>query len=243
MDTAVTYRNYLLAEPWIRDLVSEDARIETLATFMAYLIEENQRHNLTAIRDPQAIAKLHFADSLAPLRLLYWFSGSHKAADIGAGAGFPVIPLAVSMSACRWYAVESIGKKAAFLRRAVSHCCIENVEVLPQRAEQVARSEHRGTFDVVTARAVGAFASLCEIGVALLRKGGRLVLFKTEASFAEAERTSKVLGQLGAELREAVRYRLGGDHQDRVLFVVERVGDVPERFPREHAKAFKHPLA
>lgn len=243
MELTDIYRQHLLSEPWIQALAGDADRLDLLAAFMAYLIDENRRHNLTAIRDPEAIARLHFADSLAPLKLLPWFPLSRKAADIGSGAGFPIVPLAICMRDCRWLAIESVNKKANFIQQAAQRLSIENIQVLAQRAENVAHSEQRGTFDVVTARAVGAFASLCEIGLPLLRMGGHLVLYKTQASLPEAERTRQVLPQLGGRLLDPVCYRLEGDRQDRVLFVVQRVGEIPARFPRSHAKPFKQPLA
>ncbi|MCX7625202.1 MAG: 16S rRNA (guanine(527)-N(7))-methyltransferase RsmG [Candidatus Sumerlaeaceae bacterium] len=236
-------RAYLQREEWISELVADEELLAKLARFMSLLIEYNQRINLTAIREPEAMARLHFADSLAPLKLLPWVSSCQKGADIGSGAGFPVVPLAICVPGCRWFAIESIGKKATFLRLAIEKLDLPNVEVIAQRAEQFARSAHRNTCDMVTARAVGPFISLCELGLPLLRLGGRLVLFKTQASCGEATRAEKILPEIGGTLIDAVPYRLAGDRQDRVLFVVERTGDVPLRYPRDHAKPFKQPLA
>lgn len=233
----------LQREPWISQLAVREEQLSKLARFMGLLIERNRRVNLTAIREPEAIARLHFADSLAPLKLLPWMRACQKGADIGSGAGFPIVPLAICLPTCRWYAIESIGKKTDFLREACEQLSLANVEVIPSRAEHFARSVHRSTCDVVTARAVGPFISLCELGLPLLRLGGRLILFKTQASSGEAKRAETALPELGGTLLEAVSYRLAGDRQDRLLFIVERTGEVSDRYPRDHAKPFKHPLA
>lgn len=241
MSDETLYR-LLEAQPWVRELASPQA-IAQFACFMALLLERNRLHNLTAIRTPEAMAVHHFADSLAPLRMLGWFTDVRRAADIGSGAGFPVVPLAICMPQCEWVAIESIGKKAKFLSDVVKQLGLSNLRVVAERAEVLARGTERGRFEAVTARAVGGFASLCEIGVPMLARGGRLVLFKTSASEEEARRTQAILGLLGARLGEAKTYRFGGDRQERVLYVIERVGEVPSVYPRPQAKPFKQPLA
>jgi len=242
MDFPQEYRELLQAEPWVAELADEAQRAK-LAQFMAALIERNRHMNLTAIREPAAIARQHFADSLAPLKLLPWFADCHAGADIGSGAGFPVVPLAICMPPCAWTAIESIRKKADFLRDAAASLRLPNLAVENARAEAVAHGSRRGTFDVVTARAVGPFAALCEVGLPLLRPGGRLVLFKTEAAEQEVNSAQKVLAQLGGTLADRKPYRFADDRQARVLFVVERTGEVPASYPRDNAKPFKQPLA
>lgn len=233
----------LNAEPWIKELGLADQQLAQLAEFMRLLMDHNRRVNLTAIREPEAIARLHFADSLAAAHLLPWLPVCRKGADIGSGAGFPVVPLAIYFPRCEWFAIDSVAKKADFIREAAQVLGLKNLEVVTCRAEHFARTEHRGSFDVVTARAVGPFISLCEVGLPLLREGGRLVLFKTEASQSEVERAYQALGELGGTLEASLHYRLTGDRQDRVLYVVQRSGPVSEKFPRDHAKPFKQPLA
>ncbi len=242
MENVLDYIELLAAEPYVRN-VADDAQLQQLARFMALLVDGNERMNLTAIRAPEAMARLHFADSLAPLVLLPWVREFRRGADIGSGAGFPAVPLAICQPASKWVAIESIQKKANFIREAIHHLGLKNLEVVPCRAEEFAHGSGREQFDLVVARAVGPFIGLCEIGLPMLRAGGRLVLYKTAAAREEAERAKKVLSGLGGQIVEMKEYRFPHDRQPRLLWVVERTGVVPAKYPRGQNKPFKDPLA
>jgi len=236
------YHNLLTMHPWLAELPPSVK--EKLCRLLELLLEYNKKFNLTAIRDPKQVVISHFADSLAPLHLLPWFQMVQKAADIGSGAGFPILPLAACMSQCTWFGIESTAKKAGFIELVARELELGNVQVFTLRAETFAHSLHRGSFDVVTARAVGSMSALCEIGLPLLRKGGRLVLFKTEASLAhEVPSIEPVLKLLGGKLLDSVSYAFDGDRQRRILFVIERAGEIPEKYPRKHKNPLKAPLS
>ncbi|AXA36068.1 MAG: 16S rRNA (guanine(527)-N(7))-methyltransferase RsmG [Candidatus Hydrogenedentota bacterium] len=216
---------------------------QKLAVLLSFLLERNQQINLTAIREPEAIILYHYVDSLELAHAVPDFLTAKAAADIGSGAGFPVLPLALVAPACHWYAIESVGKKAAFIREAANLLELSNVTVVSKRAEDFAHGPQRGILDLVTARAVGCFAGLCEVGLPMLRQGGKLVLYKTASSHSEVARSAKALEILGGELVAEHSYRLTGDRQDRVLYVVERVKEVPAKYPRPAGEPFRKRLA
>ena len=206
------------------------------------LLEANRDVNLTAIATAAGVALLHFADSLAVLNAEPGIGGECAAADIGSGAGFPALPLAIACPSARWTAIESVAKKCRFIERAVRELGVPNVQVACARAEDAGRGDLRGAFDYATARAVGAVASLCEVGLPLLRRGGLLLLYKTESALAEMETARNAIAQLGGEPRDPYRYRLAGDTQDRAILRIEKLRDTPAKYPRAAGTPFKQPL-
>lgn len=200
----------------------------------------NEAINLTAIVDPAAIARRHVADSLAAIPVLR-DGPSERLVDIGSGAGFPGLPLAVAQP-LQVTLADSVGKKAAFLRTAVAAMDLEDrVAVRNARAEML----ERGTWDIVTARAVGSVADLVEIGLPLLRPGGRLVVWKRGDigdEVAAAGRAAQALG--GSDPRwhphpEAVAR--AADLEGHGVVVVARIGTPPADYPRDPATRKRRP--
>lgn len=180
------------------------------------------RHiNLTAIRDPVEVVRLHVLDSLAAVAPIQARLGQVGAmVDIGSGGGYPGIPLALALRAARLTLVESVTRKARFLEvagAAAAGLADEQrpvVEVAPVRAESLAEGERRGTWDLATVRAVGTVAECAELGLPLLRVGGLLVCWKREPALpGEAPR-----GGTGREVIAArgLIDRLGGDEPEVV---------------------------
>ncbi len=211
-----------------------------LSTHVRLMLAWNEAINLTAIIDPAAIAHRHVADSLAAVPVLR-DGPSERVLDIGSGAGFPGLPLALAHP---WQVTlaDSVGKKAAFLSAAAAAMDLQDrVSVRNARAETL----ERGAWDIVTARAVGSVADLVEIGLPLLRPGGRLAVWKRgdlADEFAGAGRAARALG--GSDPRwhphpEAVTRAadLGGYG----VVVVARVGTPPTDYPRDPATRKRRP--
>ena len=219
-----------------------DDAVAVLARFAALLREANERMNLTAITDPERMAVAHVADSLAALDAAGPdLAAAGRAADVGCGAGFPLVPLAVALPTCRWTGIESVGKKASFVARACSELGLGNVCTLAVRAEDAGRDPAlRGAFNVVTSRAVGPVASLLEVGLPLLREGGVLLLWKTAAEACPPE---TVAARLGGRVEAPYPYRFSGDRQERVLLRIRKVAQTPAAYPRRAGVPFRRPLA
>ncbi|HSI80620.1 MAG TPA: 16S rRNA (guanine(527)-N(7))-methyltransferase RsmG [Solirubrobacterales bacterium] len=199
----------------------------------------------SAVRDPGDAWRLHVADSLSgpeaqPL------ASARRIADVGAGAGFPGLVLAIALPAASVDLIESVGRKCEFIRRAIAAAEVANARVIQQRAEDWARSEPpaggREAYDVVTARAVGRLATLAELASPLLRDGGALVAWKGRrdpGEEAELERAGEVLAMAPGEVL-AVGELAGSRH--RHLHVVGKRGPTPERLPRRAGMAKKRPF-
>ena len=211
-----------------------------LSAQVRLMLAWNEAINLTAIIDPAAIAHRHVADSLAAVPVLR-DGPSERLVDIGSGAGFPGLPLAL-VHPWKVTLVDSVGKKAAFLGAAATAMDLEDrVLVRNERAETL----ERGTWDIVTARAVGSIADLVEIGLPLLRPGGRVVVWKRgdlADELAAAGRAARALG--GSDPRwhphpEAVTR--AADLAGHGVVVVARVGTPPADYPRDPATRKRRP--
>ena len=158
----------------------EPAQVAALGTLLDELADWNTRVNLTAIRDPAEAVDKHLLDSLAVRPLLKGLA----VADVGSGAGFPGLPLAVADTDRRFALVESTGKKAKFLRHVVARLDLPNVEVVPLRAESYKPSR---PFDSVIARALGPLSKFVRVAGHLAGRGGRLLAMKGKVPEDEIE--------------------------------------------------------
>lgn len=230
----------LEATPGLEQLSTEVK--QRFARFMEMLLEASSRMNLTAIRDPRQIALSLFADSVVLLEADTFVHAALRGADIGSGAGFPVVPMAIALPSCSWTAIESIGKKCRFIEQSALQLGLKNLAVECRRAEEVGHERARESFDLVTAKAVGPVAALCEVGLPLLKTGGMALFHKTASAQEELEAARKVIELLGGETLEGYSYCLPGDNQQRVIFRIRKVAPTPEKYPRTTGNPFKKPL-
>lgn len=207
--------------------------------FAALLARLDDEHAPTTVRAPIDALGVHLADSLAGLDLPVVREAT-VIADLGAGAGFPGLPLAVALPEADVRLVESIARKCAFITAMAEAAQITNAAAVARRAEEW--PEGIGAHDLVTARALAPLGVLAEYAAPLLRDGGALVAWKgrrDDAEEAEAARAAAVLGLELEEIRPVSPYD-GADH--RHLHVLRKVAPTPERFPRRAGMARKRPL-
>jgi len=189
--------------------------------------------NLTAIRDPEAVATAHIVDSLTALPILA-ARGIDRFLDLGSGGGYPGLPLAAALPAERALLVEPIGKKVRFLETVVTATGLEaTVEAAACRAEALAADpEHRGQWPAVLARAVAGLPELVELAFPLLAPGGCLVAWKSGDLANEVTAAQRAMAALGGGSLEGVPVDLPG-LEGHVLVVVTRRGHVPVTYPRD----------
>ncbi len=209
----------------------------TLQKVLDLLAEE--RASVSSITDKRAW-KVHVADSLTGLEV----AELHKAAriaDIGSGAGFPGLALAVALPSAQVDLIESIGRKCDFMRRAIAASGLPNAHVLNTRSEEVAAGATRETYDVVTARAVGRLSTLAELASPFLKDSGVLVAWKgkrDEDEEAQLQRASEQLAMSPEQILD-VGNRAGSKH--RHLHVIRKLGPTPSDLPRRPGIAKKRP--
>lgn len=222
--------------------LTDEAAQNRLRALLAYVLEANQTLNLTAVRDAETAWHKHIVDSLFGLRSQL-FKNDARVLDLGSGAGFPGLVLAMARPDLRVTLLDSTRKKCDFLTRAIEHFSL-NAQVLCGRAEEFGRDEKlRESFDVVTARAVGSLPEVCELALPLARVGGHLVLWRGQNAREELTAARSALFKLGgASTRAPLAYQLPGHDTLYHLVTVDKRSATPRAFPRRNGLPKKEPL-
>lgn len=211
-------------------------------TYTALLLEWNGRMNLTAITEPEEIAVKHYVDSLSLLRPAK-LPKNARVADVGSGAGFPGVPLAIARPDLRVVCLDSLNKRILFLQELCRRLGLGNVECRHIRAEDAGRQpELRAQFDAATARAVGKMALLAEYCLPLVRVGGVFYAMKGPDGDGEAKEAAGAIRLLGGGVARAESFCLPGTDMARTILCVSKQRATPARFPRAYAVMRKQPL-
>jgi 16S rRNA (guanine527-N7)-methyltransferase len=195
----------------------------------------------SSVTEPAAAWKVHVADSLSGLELAE-LARAETVADIGSGAGFPGLVVAVAKPAAKVDLIESTRRKCEFMRRAIGAAAIDNARVVCERAEAWAAEEGREAYEAVTARAVGRLSTIAELASPLLREGGALIVWKGRrdpAEEAELERAADRLAMRHEDVRWVGPFA-GSRH--RHLHLLRKSGPSPTGLPRRPGMAKKRPL-
>jgi 16S rRNA (guanine527-N7)-methyltransferase len=204
----------------------------------AFLVE-NKKLNLSAFRTAEhcwignVLDSVAFVDIAPTVLGRNWAEQKVRLLDVGTGGGFPLLPLAIVLPEALCIGVDAIRKKVDAVQRIAAELQLQNTQLICGRIEELAhKPEFRGTFDMVTARAVAPISVLLEYMVPLLKIHGRCVLWKSK-HIAEELRTSIAASkQLRAKLVENHTYQLPGDWGERTLLVFEKTGPTPDEYPR-----------
>ncbi len=204
-----------------------------------YLLEYNNRVNLTAIRQKEDVFEKHFLDSALGEGL--FFEGANVI-EIGSGGGFPSLPLKFIRDDLKFDLVESTGKKCVYLQSCVDNFALGGVKVINARAEELGKDPlYREKYDCATARAVARLNTLCEYCIPFLKTGGRFVAYKSGECDEEIEEAAYAIKILGAKLESVEKYALpSGDA--RTLICIKKVSSTPLRFPRGLGRERSNPL-
>lgn len=200
---------------------------------------EADEHAPTTVRDRDSAERTHVADSLVALQL-GCVREARRIADMGSGAGFPGLVIAIALPEAHVVLLESQRRKCDFLMRTSLAAEIENVTVVCSRAEDW--REGTGTCDLVVARALGPQPVVLEYAAPLLRLGGHLVDWRGARNPADEAAADRAAADLGLARREIVAVTPFPEARNRHLHVFAKVGETPERFPRRAGVAAKRPL-
>ncbi len=222
-----------------------DARAaERLAAYHGMLAEWNERVNLTADAELDAMLDRHYLDSLAPLAVAGLFPKNARLIDVGSGAGFPGLPLAVARPDLDVLLLDSLAKRVAFLDAVIDTLGLTNVRTLHARAEDAARDPAlRGRFDVAAARAVAAAPVLMELLLPFARVGGKAVCYKGPSAGEEIAAGTRAAALLGGGALTALQVAVPGqpDWRHCVLTSV-KLRETPKAYPRKAGTPAKAPL-
>lgn len=212
--------------------------IALLAGYGQKLAEVNAVTNLTAIRDPEEAARLHFLDCAAILREADFVGKS--VVDVGSGAGFPGVPLRILQPDIRLTTIDSVGKKVDFVKSTCAALGLKNVDCIWGRVEELPRL--RESFDIAVSRAVAELDILAELSLPQVKIGGLFLAMKGPACEEEVARAEFAIKALGGRVREIRRYGIPGTDVTHGLVIVEKVKATPPQYPRRYAQMKKKPL-
>ena len=209
---------------------------QKLTQFGELLIEKNKVMNLTAITEPEKVAHLHFLDSLAVLQAADCKGKS--VIDVGCGAGFPGVPVAICEETAKVTLLDSLQKRMNWLKEVLPDLGVE-ATVVAARAEDYV-SSCRETFDICTSRAVARLNVLCELCLPYVKLGGKFLALKGAMAQEEADEAKAAIKALGGEIKEIFEYPVY-DAVHRIV-VIEKVRYTPKQYPRSFAKIKQKPL-
>ncbi len=216
----------------------DEAQRATITRVLELL--EAERASVSSVTDPDRAWRVHVADSLTGLEFPQ-LQGAERIADIGSGAGFPGLILAVALPASRVDLIESVGRKCDFIERAIDAAGIANARVINARSEELAAGEGRESYAAVTARAVGRLSTLAELASPLLEENGVLVAWKGKRDPDEESQLSRAAQKLAMQPEQIIHVGPYAGSEHRHLHLIRKSGPTPEGLPRRPGMAKKRP--
>lgn len=219
-----------------------DTQIAQFKKYFELLVEWNEKMNLTAITDFEGVYLKHFFDSISP-SFYFDFTKVTTVCDVGAGAGFPSIPIKICFPHLHITIVDSLNKRITFLNHLTDELKLDNMRFVHARAEEFGQNAaYREQFDVVTARAVARLSVLSELCIPLAKEGGSFVALKAAAGEEELKDAKKAISTLGCKLKEQFDYLLPVEESERVLYVFDKIKTTPKKYPRKPGVPNKSPI-
>ncbi|CAL8901014.1 16S rRNA (guanine(527)-N(7))-methyltransferase RsmG [Bacillus sp. FSL W8-0645] len=217
-------------------------QLEQFETYFRMLVEWNEKMNLTSITEKEEVYLKHFYDSISAS----FFIDFHKLTticDIGAGAGFPSIPLKICFPHLHVTIVDSLQKRITFLNELAKGLNLQDTTFYHDRAETFGqRKEKRESYDLVTARAVARLSVLSELCLPLVKKEGLFVALKASAADEEMQAGKKAVTVLGGEVVEKHSFVLPLEESERNIIVIEKKKQTPKKYPRKPGTPNKSPI-
>ena len=198
--------------------------------------------NLTGITDPSEVTIKHYLDSLTLVLALPQIAGM-SLIDVGTGAGFPGLPLAIAFPQMHVTLMDSTRKKLRFIEYAGGKLGLDNIRTLHARAEEAGRQKaHRESYNFVTARAVGRMPVLMEYTLPLAKLDGQVIAMRGTDAYEETNTAAKAIDSLGGELFTIEEFTLPTLDNPRYLVVVDKIRSTPRRYPRSAGLPKREPI-
>ncbi len=224
-------------------LALDDYKIEKLFVLTEHMLNVNKSMNLTAIKDEKSVILRHYVDSLL---VCDFFESNSKIIDVGCGAGFPTLPLALFRPDLQITALDGTAKRIEYVKQTAALLELENVNAISGRAEELAQmSDYREKFDYATARAVAALPVLSELCLPFVRVGGEFVAMKALKADEELAASQNAIAKCGGAVKTFEQRELKENNEtsdSRAIIVVSKVKQTPKEFPRHYSKISKKPL-
>ncbi|MEK4749931.1 16S rRNA (guanine(527)-N(7))-methyltransferase RsmG [Niallia circulans] len=226
-----------------KGITLSEKQINQFELYYETLVEWNEKMNLTAITEKSDVYLKHFYDSITAG---FYYEGFHHPAqlcDVGAGAGFPSIPLKIVFPDLKVTIVDSLKKRIHFLEHLASVLELEEVNFIHDRAETFGQNkEYRETFDIVTARAVARLSVLSELCLPLVKVGGTFVAMKAASAKEELEAGKKAVNLLGGKVNATHAFLLPMEESERNIITIAKEKPTPKKYPRKPGTPNKEPI-
>ncbi|MUV37941.1 16S rRNA (guanine(527)-N(7))-methyltransferase [Lentibacillus sp. JNUCC-1] len=217
-------------------------QIDQFAAYYRILVEWNEKMNLTALTEEQDVYLKHFYDSVTAAFYVD-LNGEKTICDVGAGAGFPSIPLKICFPDLAVTIVDSLKKRIGFLNHLASELGLTGVAFYHDRAETFGKNQKfRQTFDVVTARAVARMSVLSELCLPLVKKNGTFIAMKGSQGEEEMAEAHNAIELLGGSLKDVHTFYLPSEDSERTIITIDKVRQTPKKYPRKPGTPNKQPL-
>lgn len=224
-------------------LSCSNEQAEMLYALTTRMLEVNQHMNLTAIKEEKAIILRHYVDSMMLSEHL--FEGA-RIIDVGCGAGFPSLPLAIFRPDLSIVSLDGTAKRIRYVDETAKMLGLSNVTAIAGRAEEYAnQAAYRERFDVATARAVAALPMLCELCLPFVRVGGQMIAMKSQQASEELALAKRCISLCGGENATLIEASLQGDDsvcESRSLVLISKIAATPKNYPRHFSQISKKPL-
>lgn len=219
-----------------------DKQLEQFQIFYDYMIEMNQVMNLTSITEEDEVILKHFYDSMSVVKY-YDFNQGEYVIDVGTGAGFPGIPLAILLPGIQFTLMDSLNKRITFLKNVVEKCGLKNVECIHSRAEELAKDEkYREKYDICVSRAVANLSILLEYCIPFIKKGGKFISYKSISSEEELSASKNAQNKLCCKLKNNISFELPDTDNKRNFLIFEKFDLTASKYPRNNGIPRKKPL-
>lgn len=219
----------------------DESQQKKFSTYYEMLIEWNTKMNLTTITDYEEVIEKHFIDSLKIMD--YYELTNKRIIDIGTGAGFPGIPLAIMNPKTEFVLMDSLQKRLTFLDEVCKELCLNNVTLVHGRAEDLGQdSDYREMFDCAVSRAVAGLPVLCEFALPFVKIDGEFVSYKAAKASEELEQAKHAIDVLGGKLEHDELYQLPFSKANRHILVIKKDKHTPNKYPRRSGVPIKKPI-
>ena len=219
-----------------------DKQVAQFRKYFELLVEWNEKMNLTAITDLEGVYLKHFYDSISA-SFYFDFTNVKSICDVGAGAGFPSLPIKICFPHLHVTIVDSLNKRITFLNHLSEELQLDQVAFVHARAEEFGQNaQYREKYEVVTARAVARLSVLSELCIPLVKPGGNFVALKAAAGPEELKDAKRAISILGASLNKDFSYLLPVEESERTLYVFDKIKQTPKKYPRKPGVPNKTPI-